>query len=116
MTAGLDPVESLVSFAAVGAAGVKTFESRGWDERESAAGGERLRVRGLLSDDGGVTDAGRALRAEIERRTDELAAVPWRTVGDEERDRLADLLGPLWVRVLGSGLLPGETTLGIGKV
>ncbi|WP_405570316.1 hypothetical protein OG317_15630 [Streptomyces sp. NBC_01167] len=116
MTAGLDPVESLVSFAAVGAAGVKTFESRGWDERAWAAGGERLRVRGLLSDDGGATDAGRALRAEVERRTDELAAVPWRTVGDEERDRLAELLGPLWVRVLSSGLLPGETTLGIGKV
>jgi len=30
--------------------------------------------------------------------------------------RLADLLGEFWGAVLGSGLLPSETTLGIGKV
>jgi hypothetical protein len=29
---------------------------------------------------------------------------------------LADLLGPLWVEVLGAGVLPAENTLGIGKV
>ncbi|MFD7681943.1 hypothetical protein [Streptomyces sp. NPDC060187] len=30
--------------------------------------------------------------------------------------RLADLLGEFWVAVIGSGLLPAETTLRIGKV
>lgn len=33
LVAGLDPVESLVSFAAIGAASVERFESRGWSPR-----------------------------------------------------------------------------------
>ncbi len=116
LAAGLDPVESLVSFAAIGAAGEKTFESRGWSGGEWEAARERLVARGVLGADGTVADAGRALRAEVERRTDELAAAPWSALDDAERERLVELLGPLWVQVLGSGLLPGETTLGIGKV
>lgn len=59
---------------------------------------------------------GWALRADVERRTDEAAAAPWRALGEEERERLVELLGPLWVAAIGSGLLPSETTLGIGKV
>ncbi|MEU9011385.1 hypothetical protein AB0D12_16705 [Streptomyces sp. NPDC048479] len=43
-------------------------------------------------------------------------AAPWTALADEDRDRLVELLGPLWVEVLGTGLLPGVTTLGIGKV
>ncbi|WND39540.1 hypothetical protein RI578_36930 [Streptomyces sp. BB1-1-1] len=116
LTAGLDPVEALVSFAAIGAAPAGVFASRGWSEHEWAAARERLSVRGLLEADGTATDAGRALRAEVERRTDELAAAPWRALGDEDTTRLAELLGPVWLDVLGSGLLPRENTLGIGKV
>ncbi|MEV6395782.1 hypothetical protein AB0M39_13540 [Streptomyces sp. NPDC051907] len=116
LTEGLDPVEALVSFAAVGAASTATFASRGWSEREWAAARERLAARGLLEADGTATEAGRALRAEVERVTDELAAAPWAALDAGERDRLNGLLGPLWVDALGSGLLPGENTLGIGKV
>ncbi|MFE9708256.1 hypothetical protein [Streptomyces sp. NPDC005930] len=116
LTAGLDPVEALVSFAAIGAAPAGVFASRGWNEHEWAAARERLSVRGLLHADGSATDAGRALRAEVELRTDELAAAPWQTLGDQGATRLAELLGPLWLEVLGSGLLPRDTTLGIGKV
>ncbi|MFI0948158.1 hypothetical protein ACH4Q9_19255 [Streptomyces sp. NPDC021086] len=116
LTADLDPVEALVSFAAIGAAPAHVFASRGWTEHEWAAARERLLVRGLLNADDSATDAGRALRAEIERRTDELAAAPWRTLGDQDTARLAELLGPVWLEVLGSGLLPRDTTLGIGKV
>lgn len=116
LVSGLDPVESLVSFAAIGAASVERFESRGWSAGEWSAASERLVERGLLNGDGTATDTGRALRQEVERRTDELAAAPWRTLGPVTTDRLADLLGEFWVAVLGSGLLPSETTLGIGKV
>ncbi|MFD0310981.1 hypothetical protein [Streptomyces sp. NPDC127119] len=52
----------------------------------------------------------------MERQTDELAVVPWRAPGPGATGRLADLLGEFRVAVLGSGLLPSETTLGIGKV
>lgn len=114
--AELDPAEALVSFAAIGAARPEVFASRRWSAGEWSAARERLAKRGLVADDGTATEAGRALRAEVERRTDEAAAAPWRVLGDEERERLVELLGPLWVAVLGSGLLPSETTLGIGKV
>ncbi|MFF0064122.1 hypothetical protein ACFYRC_21705 [Streptomyces sp. NPDC005279] len=116
LTAGLDPVEALVSFAGIGAAPAETFASRGWSGEEWDAARERLVARGLLDADGAATEAGRKVRAEIERRTDELAAAPWAALPDEDRDRLVELLGPLWVEVLGTGLLPGVTTLGIGKV
>ncbi|MFB8118851.1 hypothetical protein ACFC51_23605 [Streptomyces sp. NPDC055962] len=114
--AGLDPVESLVSFAAVGAARPEVFASRGWTPAEWGAARGRLAARGLLAEDGTATAAGRALRAEVERRTDEEASGPWAALGPGERERLVELLGPLWVEAIGSGLLPSETTLGIGKV
>ena len=49
--AGLDPVESLVSFAAIGAAPEPVFESRGWSDEEWTAARERLAGRGLLGPD-----------------------------------------------------------------
>ncbi|GAA2461222.1 SCO6745 family protein [Streptomyces lavendulocolor] len=116
LTAGLDPAESLVSFAAVGAASPEVFASRGWSAEQWAAARERLVARGLLAPDGGATDAGRALRDEVERRTDEMAAGPWAALGADDTARLADALGGVWLAVIGSGLLPGENTLGIGKV
>ncbi|WP_369149352.1 hypothetical protein [Streptomyces sp. R44] len=116
VTAGLDPAESLVSFAAVGAAAEPVFESRGWSEDAWAAARERLIARGLLDPDGSATEAGRALREEVERRTDELAAGPWEALGPDATARLGDLLGGPWLTVIGSGLLPSENTLGIGKI
>lgn len=116
LTAGLDPVESLVSFAAVGAAPRETFTSRGWSEAEWTAAHERLVARGLLEPDGTATADGRALRARVERQTDEMAAAPWAALGPDDTARLSALLGSYWVAVLGTGLLPQQNTLGIGKV
>ncbi|WP_314613442.1 SCO6745 family protein [Streptomyces stackebrandtii] len=116
LVAGLDPVEALVSFAAIGAAPEPVFESRGWSASEWEAARERLTARGVLDADGAVTDEGRALRAEVELRTDELAAAPWAALGPEDTARLAELLGGPWLSAIGSGLLPAENTLGIGKV
>ncbi|MEU5533182.1 hypothetical protein [Streptomyces sp. NPDC020362] len=116
LLADLDPVESLVSFAAIGAASVERFESRGWSGEEWSAARARLAARGLVQADGTATEAGRALRHDVEEHTDRLAAGPWRALGRAATDRLADLLGDYWVAVLSSGLLPSESTLGIGKV
>lgn len=116
LLAGLDPTEALVSFAAIGAASVERFGSRGWTREEWAAASERLTARGLLEADGTATDAGRDLRRGVEQDTDRLALGPWQALGPEFTERLAALLGDYWVAVLGSGLLPSESTLGIGKV
>ncbi|SPF03844.1 hypothetical protein SMA5143A_4630 [Streptomyces sp. MA5143a] len=116
LIADLDPTESLVSFAAIGAASVARFESRGWTPADWSAARDRLAARGLVDADGTATEAGRSLRREVERHTDRLAAEPWRFLGPADTARLADLLGEFWVTAIGSGLLPSETTLGIGKV
>ncbi|MFC4007021.1 hypothetical protein ACFOY2_07305 [Nonomuraea purpurea] len=114
--AGLDPCESLVSFAAVGAAPVANFAGRGWSDQEWAAARERLAARGLVDSEGRATDEGRALRDQVERMTDELAAQPWRLLGEERSERLAQLNSPFLGAVFEAGLLPMTSTLGIATV
>ncbi|MFG3578307.1 SCO6745 family protein [Micromonospora chersina] len=113
-TAGLDPAESLVSFAAVGAAPVEVFASRRWTAEEWNAARDRLAARGLVDGDGVATDAGRRLRDEVERRTDELAAAPWRALGPAV-GRFAQLVAPVTRAVVATGLLPARSTLGIRR-
>ncbi len=105
-----------MSFAATGAAPVGRFESRGRPAAEWAAARERLVARGLVEPDGTATEAGRDLRRRVERDTDRLALGPWWALGREATERLAGLLGDYGVAVVGSGLLPSESTLGMGKV
>ncbi|MEV4160849.1 SCO6745 family protein [Nonomuraea dietziae] len=116
LSAGLDGCEALVSFAAIGAAPVANFAGRGWSEQEWAAARDRLASRGLLDDEGQATEEGRRLRDQVERMTDELAAGPWRALGAERAERLAQLSLPLLGAAFESGLLPMTSTLGIGKV
>jgi hypothetical protein len=115
LTAGLDPTEALVSFAAVGAAPVEVFASRGWSADEWTAARNRLVARGWLSADGAATDVGEAGRAEVERITDELAAPAYRALGAESVGRLAQLVMPVTMAVVGTGLLPMQSTLGMAK-
>ncbi|MDF2712198.1 MAG: hypothetical protein K0R62_7850, partial [Nonomuraea muscovyensis] len=114
--AGLDACEALVSFASVGAAPVGNFAGRGWSAEEWAAARDRLASRGLVDADGLATPAGRALRDQVERLTDDLAAGPWRALGEAGAERLAHLNRPLLGAVFESGMLPAESTLGIGRI
>ena len=114
--AGLDACESLVSFAAVGAAPAANFEGRGWSAGEWAAARDRLASRGLLDPEGLATERGRALRDQVERTTDELAVQPWRELGEEKAERLAVLCGPVLGAVFEAGMLPMTSTLGIATI
>jgi hypothetical protein len=116
LAAGLDPCESLVSFAAVGAASAATFASRGWSGAEWSAATERLASRGWLAADGTATGRGRDGRNQVELLTDQLALGPWSALGGERCERLAELTTPLLFAVLQSGRLPAENTLGIGRI
>ncbi len=102
LTAGLDPCEALVSFAAVGAAPPEVFASRGWTAEEWAATRDRLASRGWIDAEGQATDLGRSGRDELEWRTDRLADAPWRALGPDRAGRLAELAGPLFAAALGS--------------
>ncbi len=54
-----------------------------------------LRRRGLVDDDGWLTDAGREVTARVEALTDELAAPPYAALSDAELDELVAELEPL---------------------
>ncbi|HEX2316346.1 MAG TPA: hypothetical protein VHJ17_21570 [Thermomonospora sp.] len=116
LTHELDPCEALVSFAAIGAAPVETFDSRQWTREEWDAAADRLRSRGWIDADGKATDRGLEGRDQVERLTDRLAAGAWRTLGEPEIDRLVTLNEPILTAAFLSGLLPGTTTLGIATV
>jgi hypothetical protein len=92
--AGLDPCEALVSFAAIGAAPAEVFASRGWSAAEWSAARDRLTARGWIDAEGKATERGREGRDEIEWRTDRLADAPWRALGADRAERLAELTGP----------------------
>ncbi|MFG2951427.1 SCO6745 family protein [Streptomyces adustus] len=111
---GLGPAESLVSHAAVGAAPQEVFGSRQWTGEEWSAARERLAARGLVRADGTATDEGLRVRTAVEKLTDELAAAPWDALTSGETARLAELLVPPVLDIVGAGLLPQQSTLGIG--
>ncbi|AXL90590.1 hypothetical protein C4J65_21570 [Streptomyces sp. CB09001] len=111
---GIGPVESLVSHAAVGAAPEEVFRSRQWSDADWAAARARLAARGLVEADGGATDEGLRVRTGVEKLTDELAAAPWEALTPGETARLAELLVPPVLDIVGAGLLPSQSTLGIG--
>jgi hypothetical protein len=113
LAAGFDPCELLVSFAAVGAAPESVFASRGWTPDEWDAAKDRLLSRGLVHPDGTATDQGVKARADLEQRTSELAAGPWKALGTDV-GRFVQLAGPLAGEIAASGVLPRQSTLGMG--
>ncbi|MBW0114706.1 SCO6745 family protein [Pseudonocardia abyssalis] len=114
LTAGLDPLEALVVFAAdqgLDAAALRL--RRGWSEREWDAAAARLADRDLLDRSGALTDEGRLLRAEVEAHTDALADVAWLAVGAERAERLVVLAAPLVAALAaGDGFMP-ENPMGL---
>ncbi|MFE6840016.1 hypothetical protein ACFVFI_34975 [Streptomyces sp. NPDC057705] len=110
----LDPVESLVLHSGAGAAPAEWFESRQWSAEEWTAGRDRLAARNLLAADGAATAAGRAVHTAVEKLTDELASAPWSALSPQEVARLAELLLPPVLDIVGAGILPTQSTLGIG--
>src|SRR3954447_3884691 len=58
-----------------------------------------LRDRGLVDDDGHLTDVGRATKARIEALTDALAEAPYDGLARSELDELVTTLGPISTRL-----------------
>jgi hypothetical protein len=79
------------------------LRSRGWSAEDWEAARERLAARDLVAPDGTATAAGRRLREDVERRTDELAAAPYRQLPAADVDRLLALLAPAAARIAASG-------------
>lgn len=105
LSAGLDPVEALVTGGLASDSTEFVRTTRGWTDEEWAAGVQRLRARGLVDDDG-LTQAGRDLRDDVETVTDFLAVEGWAHLGEDGIGRLVELVTPLREQVLASGVLP----------
>ena len=101
---GVDGCEALVIHGATGEVPAAVLQSsRTRTDEEWAAAEGRLRDRGWLDADGGLTEAGRAHRQWVEDRTDQLAVAPWQHLGFEGCTRLRELVRPLSKSIVASG-------------
>ncbi|NEK59877.1 hypothetical protein GCU56_18645 [Geodermatophilus sabuli] len=104
---GLSGLEALVTHTVTGRGftDAAAKATRGWSDEEWSTACARLAGRGLL-DDGGLTAAGRELRAAVEAETDELAAAPWQHLGPERTARVMALGKALSARLVAAGAYP----------
>ncbi|MYS07572.1 hypothetical protein GTW71_14265 [Streptomyces sp. SID6041] len=110
LSAGLDPVEALVSHTATGKGMTPRWVlgSRGWRRADWEAAVERLRGRGLLDAEGELTEAGTALRAELEEHTDRLDTAPYEHLGAAGVERLTELGRGFLATAAGAGAFPAD--------
>lgn len=105
---GLSGIEALVTHTATGRgftiAAAKA--TRGWSDEEWGAAVADLVDRGVLTSEGGLTEAGDALRRRIEEATDQMGVQPWQALGAEGTRRLAELARPWVKQALGNGAFP----------
>jgi hypothetical protein len=112
--AALDGLEAHVLIAAEqGSSPADLQRTRGWTEHDWADAVERCRSRGLLDTDAGLTDAGAALRDDIEARTDLLAAAPFATLSSTECQVLIEALDPAARAISSSGLIRYPNPMGL---
>ncbi|MGW3741392.1 SCO6745 family protein [Streptomyces sp. NPDC005146] len=114
LAAGLGPVEALASHTATGK-GMSprwVLATRGWRRTDWEDATERLRGRGLLDGEGELTEAGVALRAELEDVTDRMDAAPYEHLGAEGVARLTELARGFLFTAASEGAFPADL---IGK-
>jgi hypothetical protein len=96
--------EALVLHAATGAVPAAVLQAtRGWSDEAWAVATDGLRRRGWLDEAGVLTSLGVEHRAEVERRTDDLAAAPWAVLSDAEAERVASIGGGLSRTIAAAG-------------
>lgn len=112
LDAGLDPVEALASHTATGKGMSPKWAAgtRGWSRDEWDAALTRLRERGLTDGDGELTEAGVALRRNIEDATDRLDLAPYEHLGAAGVERLTELMSTLVTTMLAAGAFPAGMT------
>jgi hypothetical protein len=108
MLAGLDGAEALVGYAPLGQGMPVALlrATRCWSDEEWDAATTRMQDRGLIAEDGSLTDAGLAQRQAMEAQTDLASAAPYLHLGEERTTRLRDLARP-WSRIMTEQLFGG---------
>jgi hypothetical protein len=114
--AGVSGRESNVLHAAAGGvprdyiARTRDYDEAAWRHHE-----ERLTDRGLLSDDGSLTAAGRELKDHIESTTDLLALSALDPLSDDEVETLFQALTPITRTVIAGGDVPVLTPMNLRR-
>ncbi|GAA3777326.1 SCO6745 family protein [Streptomyces chiangmaiensis] len=110
--AELGPLEAVVTHTATGKGMTPKWvlATRGWSGEDWDAASARLRERGLIEADGGLTAAGTALRKEIEVETDRLDRAPYEHLGAAGVERLTELAGDFLARAFAAGAFPQGMT------
>jgi len=113
---GIGGRESNVLHAASGAVPVDYIKhSRDYTDEEWDSCVDALCVRGLLTDTGALTPAGRALKDGIEHRTNVLALEALDGLADEAVEELFAVLTPLTRAVIAGGDIPAMTPMGLQR-
>jgi hypothetical protein len=114
--AGLSGIESIVTHTATGrgftVAAAKLL--RGWSDEQWDAAVAGLQHRGLMAGEQ-LTEAGTALRAEIEAETDALGSAPWDHLGDDRTQRVIELGKGLSRLIVANGAFPAEGVFASAK-
>ncbi|MGP4086682.1 SCO6745 family protein [Streptomyces sp. KR55] len=86
--------------------------ARDFNEAEWTSTRDALKERGLLQDDR-LSPQGQQLKAQIEERTDQLAATAYDALTTSETDELVRLLRPLTHAVIREGDIPLDNAMGL---
>lgn len=114
VAAGITGRESNVLHVAAGrTTKEKVVSTRDYDEAEWAAVTAQLADRGLLTADGSLSAEGRALKDDIEFRTDAAALPTLDVLSDAEVEALFQALTPLARMVVAGGDLPAITPMAL---
>jgi hypothetical protein len=114
---GVGGCEAHVLFAATeGTPAHLLQESRGWSPEEWDEAARFLRSAGLVDVAGDATERGHRLREQIERRTDELAVVPFSALTDDQRERLLAELAPAARPIVESSVIPFPNPIGLPPI
>lgn len=106
VAAGISGLEAAVTHVAQGDSWTREplRKTRGYSTEQWDTALAALRERGWIEPDGeSFTDAGRAVRQEVEDRTDELALAPWQHLGGPGCARLRELVRSLSKAVVAGG-------------
>ena len=110
---GLSGLDAHVLQAASGAVDAGALRSaRGWSDEDWQQSVDDLGERGLLRGDGTMDALGVACKGRLEATTDQLAAVPWTTLGSEVGP-VADRLRVVAAEVRAAGLMPFPNPIGL---
>jgi hypothetical protein len=91
------------------------MRSREYDDAEWYACANRLAARGILDDEGALTDSGREFKQHIEDSTDELSLPAFAALDDAELELLFRTLTPITRAVIAAGDIPAATPMGLRR-